>query len=135
MQSFQLHERATTVPVNSYERGDWQKGYESLPQELDYWIDDIEGQIPPELHGTLFRNGSGLRQSLLHLVTKLLDKIAKARGLYPWQRGKKSLAPLLLCPFWPLKHQTVIKELSDAVLFCNKIFISLNTVFVLIGSL
>ncbi|MBD1933834.1 MULTISPECIES: carotenoid oxygenase family protein [Cyanophyceae] len=38
----------------------WQKGYESLPQEFDYWIDDIEGQIPAELEGTLFRNGPGL---------------------------------------------------------------------------
>lgn len=38
----------------------WQKGYESLPQEFDYWIDDVEGQIPAELEGTLFRNGPGL---------------------------------------------------------------------------
>ncbi len=38
----------------------WQKGYESLPQEFDYWIDDIEGHIPAELEGTLFRNGPGL---------------------------------------------------------------------------
>lgn len=60
MQSFQLQERASTVPTKSYERGNWQKGYESLKQELDYWIDDVEGQIPLELHGTLFRNGPGL---------------------------------------------------------------------------
>lgn len=60
MQSFQLYEHASTVPAKSYERGDWQKGYESLPEEFDYWIDDVEGQIPAELHGTLFRNGPGL---------------------------------------------------------------------------
>ncbi|WP_017314235.1 carotenoid oxygenase family protein [Mastigocladopsis repens] len=60
MQSFQLYERASTVPEKSYIRGDWQKGYESLTEEFDYWIDDVEGQIPPELHGTLFRNGPGL---------------------------------------------------------------------------
>ena len=60
MQSFQLYERASTVPDKSYTRGDWQLGYESLKQEFDYWIDDVEGQIPPELHGTLFRNGPGL---------------------------------------------------------------------------
>ena len=60
MQSFQLYEHASTVPVKSYERGDWQKGYESLPEEFDYWIDDVEGQIPAELQGTLFRNGPGL---------------------------------------------------------------------------
>ncbi len=44
----------------SYNRTDWQRGYESLYQEFDYWIDDIEGEIPPELQGTLFRNGPGL---------------------------------------------------------------------------
>lgn len=36
------------------------RGYTSQRQELAYWIDDIEGQIPPDLHGTLFRNGPGL---------------------------------------------------------------------------
>lgn len=60
MQSFQLYEHASTVPLKSYDREDWQKGYESLKQEFDYWIDDIEGEIPPDLHGTLFRNGPGL---------------------------------------------------------------------------
>ncbi|MBD2384836.1 carotenoid oxygenase family protein [Cylindrospermum sp. FACHB-282] len=44
----------------SYTREDWQRGYESLTQEFDYGIDDIEGEIPPELQGTLFRNGPGL---------------------------------------------------------------------------
>lgn len=57
---FQLHERAASVPTNSYQREDWQKGYESLKQEFDYSIDDVEGEIPQELHGTLFRNGPGL---------------------------------------------------------------------------
>jgi len=56
----QLHERASSVPLNSYDRQDWQKGYESVTQELDYWVEDIEGEIPPELNGTLFRNGPGL---------------------------------------------------------------------------
>ncbi|MBL1175928.1 carotenoid oxygenase family protein [Pantanalinema sp. GBBB05] len=54
----------------SYTREDWQKGYRSLSQELDYWIDDIEGEIPAGLQGTLFRNGPGLLdingQSLQH---------------------------------------------------------------------
>ena len=44
---FQLHERAASVPTNSYQREDWQKGYESLKQEFDYSIDDVEGTIPP----------------------------------------------------------------------------------------
>ncbi|AFY35354.1 carotenoid oxygenase family protein [Calothrix sp. PCC 7507] len=49
-----------TVTEKSYSRTDWQGGYESLPQEYDYGIDDIEGQIPRGLQGTLFRNGPGL---------------------------------------------------------------------------
>ncbi|MGF1496451.1 MAG: carotenoid oxygenase family protein [Elainellaceae cyanobacterium] len=47
-----------TIP--SYRRADWQKGYRSLRNEFDYWIDDIDGAIPLELRGTLFRNGPGL---------------------------------------------------------------------------
>jgi all-trans-8'-apo-beta-carotenal 15,15'-oxygenase len=48
------------VSEKSYTIKDWQGGYQSLNQEFDYWIDDIEGEIPPELQGTLFRNGPGL---------------------------------------------------------------------------
>ena len=44
----------------SYSRQDWQKAYDSQRNELDYWIDDVEGEIPRELEGTLFRNGPGL---------------------------------------------------------------------------
>ncbi len=44
----------------SYCREDWQRGYNSLYEEFDYWIDQIEGIIPPELEGTLFRNGPSL---------------------------------------------------------------------------
>ncbi len=43
----------------TFSRTDWQRGYESLKTEQSYWIDDIEGQIPSELEGTLFRNGPG----------------------------------------------------------------------------
>jgi len=61
MQSFQLQERASTVPTeSSYVLNDWQKGYRSLKQEYSYWIEDIDGEIPVELKGTLFRNGPGL---------------------------------------------------------------------------
>jgi all-trans-8'-apo-beta-carotenal 15,15'-oxygenase len=53
---------AFSVPTSdlSYSREDWRKGYESQPNEYDYWIDDVEGKIPSQLHGTLFRNGPGL---------------------------------------------------------------------------
>ena len=60
MQSFQLYERATSVSDPSYNLQDWQGGYESLREEYDYWIDDVEGEIPVDLYGTLFRNGPGL---------------------------------------------------------------------------
>jgi len=60
MQNFQLYEQASTLPIKSYDRQKWQKGYQSLKQEFNYWIDDIEGEIPTNLQGTLFRNGPGL---------------------------------------------------------------------------
>ena len=52
----------TTLPQTnrSYSPEDWQKGYISQPIEDNYWIEDIEGEIPPDLTGTLFRNGPGL---------------------------------------------------------------------------
>lgn len=43
----------------SYTRADWCMGYESLKTEHSYWIDDIDGRLPPDLVGTLFRNGPG----------------------------------------------------------------------------
>ncbi|MFM6183210.1 MAG: carotenoid oxygenase family protein [Dolichospermum sp.] len=48
------------ILAKSYTLKDWQGGYESLKEEFDYWIDDIEGEIPSDLSGTLFRNGPGL---------------------------------------------------------------------------
>ncbi len=61
MQAIPTKERFS-VPVSElpYERNDWKKGYQSQPNEYDYWIDDIEGEIPSALQGTLFRNGPGL---------------------------------------------------------------------------
>jgi all-trans-8'-apo-beta-carotenal 15,15'-oxygenase len=60
MQSFQLQERGTPVQATSYKIEDWQGGYKSVREELDYYIDNVEGRIPPDLQGTLFRNGPGL---------------------------------------------------------------------------
>ncbi|WP_218079231.1 carotenoid oxygenase family protein [Anthocerotibacter panamensis] len=37
----------------------WARGYETLTQEYDYWLEDIEGELPSELQGTLWRNGPG----------------------------------------------------------------------------
>ena len=46
--------------LESYSLSEWKKGYDSQPHEDDYEITEIEGQIPAELSGTLFRNGPGL---------------------------------------------------------------------------
>jgi all-trans-8'-apo-beta-carotenal 15,15'-oxygenase len=43
-----------------YNLDEWRGGYRSQQQEYDYWIEDIDGEIPPELEGTLFRNGPAL---------------------------------------------------------------------------
>lgn len=47
------------ISAPSYTNQDWQLGYDSLLTEYDYWIEDVEGQIPLDLKGTLFRNGPG----------------------------------------------------------------------------
>lgn len=44
----------------SYNPQEWQKGYLSQPNEYNYTITNIDGEIPPDLKGTLFRNGPGL---------------------------------------------------------------------------
>ena len=45
------------LPYNTQQ---WQQGYQSQPNEYDYFIDEIEGKVPEALQGTLFRNGPGL---------------------------------------------------------------------------
>ncbi|MGZ5825179.1 MAG: carotenoid oxygenase family protein [Croceibacterium sp.] len=37
----------------------WSGGFRTLTEEYDYRIDEIEGEVPPGLRGTLYRNGSG----------------------------------------------------------------------------
>ncbi|CCH64909.1 hypothetical protein RINTHM_4410 [Richelia intracellularis HM01] len=41
----------STHMKQSYTIEDWQSGYTSLKQEYDYWIENIEGEIPSELNG------------------------------------------------------------------------------------
>lgn len=48
------------ISGKSYNQEEWKQGYESQTGEHDYWIDNIKGNIPPELQGTFFRNGPGL---------------------------------------------------------------------------
>jgi len=51
---------SSTSSTTTFNRSDWQRGYRSLKKEYDYWIEEVEGTIPPELTGTLFRNGPGM---------------------------------------------------------------------------
>jgi all-trans-8'-apo-beta-carotenal 15,15'-oxygenase len=44
----------------TYNLEEWKRGYDSQPNEYNYEITEIEGKIPTELTGTLFRNGPGL---------------------------------------------------------------------------
>jgi all-trans-8'-apo-beta-carotenal 15,15'-oxygenase len=37
----------------------WSAGFRTLAAEHDYTVDEIDGQVPPGLRGTLFRNGAG----------------------------------------------------------------------------
>ena len=41
---------------------EWTKAFLSQPEEFDYFIseDDIDGELPADLCGTLFRNRPGL---------------------------------------------------------------------------
>ncbi|WP_121967874.1 carotenoid oxygenase family protein [Leptolyngbya sp. BC1307] len=57
MQTLQSSSRDSST---AYAREDWKSGYLSQPEEFAYWVDDIEGEIPLELSGTVFRNGPGL---------------------------------------------------------------------------
>ena len=38
---------------------DFKAAFASQPREYEYWITEIEGEVPTALRGTLFRNGPG----------------------------------------------------------------------------
>lgn len=42
-----------------FENADWAAAFATQPEQFDYVIgaEEIEGEIPPDLRGTLFRNG------------------------------------------------------------------------------
>lgn len=63
MQNLPIKERFAVPSEASYQRNDWKRGYESQPNEYDYEIEEVEGEIPAELTGTLFRNGPGLLEA------------------------------------------------------------------------
>ena len=64
----------TNPPASStFDREDWLSGYRSQTQEFAYWIDQIEGQIPAQLEGVLYRNGPGLLDIHGHPVSHPFD--------------------------------------------------------------
>ena len=67
----------TTTPSKpasaSFNMEDWCSGYRSQPKEYSYQITDIEGDIPADLEGTLFRNGPGLMDVFGHEVKHPFD--------------------------------------------------------------
>ncbi|ACB54273.1 carotenoid oxygenase [Crocosphaera subtropica ATCC 51142] len=66
---------------------DWAKGYTSQPNEYAYQIKDIEGQIPPDLQGTLFRNGPGLFEVGGESIGHVFDADGMLR-VFRFQEGK-----------------------------------------------
>ena len=41
---------------------DWHRIFDSLTEEHDYLVDEIEGALPSQLAGTLYRNGPGINE-------------------------------------------------------------------------
>ena len=54
-----------------YQSSDFAAAFTSQPKEYDYWITEIEGQVPESLRGTLFRNGPGRLTTLLISLVSL----------------------------------------------------------------
>ena len=42
-----------------YQNSDWAAAFTSQFEEYEYYITEIEGEVPATLQGTLFRNGPG----------------------------------------------------------------------------
>ncbi|WP_315784651.1 carotenoid oxygenase family protein [Fischerella sp. JS2] len=59
MQTTRSHQEIS-LQSKPYTIEDWRGGNRSLKQEFAYPIKDVEGEIPTNLNGTLFRNGPGL---------------------------------------------------------------------------
>ena len=54
-------------------KADWTSAYTNHLEEEAYEITDVEGEIPTDLHGTLFRNGPGRLERGGHAYSHLFD--------------------------------------------------------------
>jgi len=70
MQASSLTQAKLSKP---FDLDDWQGGNQALKEEFDYPITDIEGEIPTELQGTLFRNIPAMLDVDGHLVHHPFD--------------------------------------------------------------
>ena len=50
---------AQTLTPPAAATADWHRIFETLPDEHDYTVDEVEGRLPADLVGTLYRNGPG----------------------------------------------------------------------------
>ena len=76
-----LESSPSSGPQTSFNRDDWRSGYRSQPKEFAYWIEDIDGEIPAELTGTLFRIGPGLLEVAGHPVHHPFDGDGMANAI------------------------------------------------------
>lgn len=74
------------------------RGYYNVEREYDYWVPsaDIVGEIPPSLHGTLYRNGPGLMEVY---GTKLVHRECFAcKNIVNYHAGGLEIAVMSLSP-------------------------------------
>ena len=52
-----MEQQTLSPPAVAGPTADWHRIFETLPDEHDYVVDEVEGSVPRELTGTLYRNG------------------------------------------------------------------------------
>ena len=54
-----MEPQTLSPPAVARQTTDWHRIFDTLPDEHDYAIDEVEGRLPEGLVGTLYRNGPG----------------------------------------------------------------------------
>ena len=65
--------RGGPLAADSAAKKDWAVGFCTHPEEEAYYVTDVEGEIPAELRGTLFRNGPGRLDRGDHSYAHIFD--------------------------------------------------------------
>ena len=58
-----MEAQTLSPPAVAGSTADWHRIFETLPDEHDYVVDEVEGRLPAELVGTLYRNGPARTRS------------------------------------------------------------------------